>query len=80
MKNIILQHWTGPLGELEKLSSENIKEYAKKCGADYELLRGSQVDVGLSSQSQKMCMLSEKYDDYDTVVMMDADMFFRICR
>lgn len=77
MKNIILQHWNGPLGELEKLSSENIKAYAEKCGADYELVTGVPFRVGLSSQSQKLCMLDEKYDEYDTVVMMDADMFTR---
>ena len=62
MKNIILQHWNGPLGELEKLSSENIKAYAEKCEADYELVTGLPFRTGLSSQSQKLCMLDEKYD------------------
>ena len=77
MKNIILQHWTGPLGELEKLSSENIKAYAEFCGADYKLLRGAVCNYSLSNQSQKMHMLSEEFDDYDVVVMLDIDMFVR---
>ena len=77
MKNIILQHWSGPLGELEKLSSANIQEYSKFCGADYKLLRGPVFNYSLSSQSQKMHMLSEEFDDYDVVVMLDIDMFVR---
>lgn len=77
MKKIILQHWTGSLGELEKLSSANIKEYAEFCGADYKFLRGPVFNYSLASQSQKMHMLSEEWDDYDVVVMLDADMFVR---
>ena len=77
MKKIILQHWTGPLRELENLSVTNIKEYAEFCGADYKLLRGAVFNPGLSTQSQKMHMLSEEFDDYDVVVMMDTDMFVR---
>ncbi len=77
MKKIILQHWTGELGELEKLSSLNIQEYAKFCGADYKLLRGAVFNYSVSTQSQKMHMLSEEWDDYDVVVMLDIDMFVR---
>jgi len=77
MKNIILQHWTGELGELEKLSKASIEAYAEECGADYRLLRGSVFDKSLSSQSQKLAMLTEEFDEYDIVVMMDTDMFRR---
>lgn len=77
MKNIILQHWVGELGELEIESSRNIKRYADYCGAEYHLLRGNIFDSRLSPQSQKMCMLSPEFDDYDTVVMLDTDMFTR---
>jgi len=76
MKGIILQHYNGKLGELEKQSSENIKAYADKCNVDYKLVRGI-VKPGLSNQSQKMCMLDEEWDSYDVVVMMDIDMFTR---
>ena len=45
MKNIILQHWTGTLGPLELASKENIEKYAQQqCGAEYELILGTQFD------------------------------------
>lgn len=77
MKNIILQHWSGNINELTRLSRENISAYAKQVGADYEFVEGDVVDSRLASQSQKLIMLNEKYDDYDTVLMVDADMFIR---
>ena len=77
MKNIILQHWAGDLRELEKRSQESIREYAEYCGADYQLLRGHVFNSALSLQSQKLAMLNSDFDDYDTVVMMDIDMFRR---
>lgn len=77
MKNIILQHWNGNLRELEKLSMENIQRYAEFCGAEYKLLRGLIFNPNLKSECQKVHMLSEEFDDYDTVVMMDMDMFTR---
>lgn len=77
MKTIILQHWSGNLGELEKLSTENIKAYADFCGADYRLLKGSVLDARLAPQSQKVYAFNEEFDEYDIVVMMDADMFTR---
>lgn len=76
MKGIILQHYNGKMGELEKLSSENIQQYAKKCGVEYKLLKGI-LKPGLSNQSQKIAMLDEEWDEYDVVVMMDIDMFTR---
>ena len=54
MKNIILQHYTGELGELEKLSRDNIKKYAEFCGAEYQLIRGNLLKVeGLKLTEQK---------------------------
>jgi len=77
MRNIILQHYDGKLGELEKFSVDNIKRYAERCGAEYELVLGKPLGSKLCPQSQKLCMLLEKYDDYDMVVMLDIDMFER---
>tara|TARA_E500000305_G_C3985433_1_gene219109 strand:- start:533 stop:1201 length:669 start_codon:yes stop_codon:yes gene_type:complete len=78
MKNIILQHYTGELGELEKLSQENIKKYAEFCNAEYQLVQGNLLKVdGLDPQCQKIYMLDEVWDEYDCVVMMDIDMFTR---
>ncbi len=75
--NIILQHWTGELGALEILSSADVSWYAKSIHADYELLRGDVFRPRMSSQCQKIFMLDESFDDYDNVVMVDADMFIR---
>lgn len=79
MKNLILQHWDGELGELELLSKANIEAYAKFCGADYKLIQGKvfRPELGLSAPCHKLIMLDEQFDEYDTVVMMDIDMFTR---
>ena len=77
MNNIILQHWTGELDELAKLSSANIKKYADKVGAEYRLLRGDVFRPSLAPQCQKLFMLDESLDEYDNVVMLDMDMFTR---
>lgn len=75
MKNIILQHFDGDLRELDKLSIENITKYADMVGADYELVRGKPFRNNLGSPCQKVFMLDEKWDEYDTVLMLDIDMF-----
>ena len=75
MKNIILQHYTGILGTLQKLSITNIRSYAERIGADYRFLEGQVFDSRFSSPCQKMIMLDACWDEYDMVVMMDTDMF-----
>ena len=75
--NIILQHWTGELGALEILSSDNMAQYARKVGAHYMLLRGDVFMDGLAPQSQKLIMLDDSFDKYDQVVMIDIDAFTR---
>jgi len=77
MKNIILQHWQGPINELTQLSVDNISNYAQSLGAEHALLRGPAFRAGLTSPCQKLVMLSAQWDEYDTVVMMDPDMFVR---
>lgn len=77
MKNIILQHYTGDLGELEILSKKNMEEYADKLGAEYRLLSGNVFHPELTPPCQKLAMFDEQFDDYDTVVMVDIDMFTR---
>lgn len=75
--NIILQHWTGELSELTKLSSANITRYAESVGAEYSLIRGQVFRENLTPACQKLHMLDEKFDNYDMVVMLDPDMFVR---
>ena len=77
MSNIILQHWSGHIDSLTQMSIDNIKEYSEFCGADYRLMTGDCFHPRLSSPCQKVVMLSEQFDEYDNVVMMDADMFTR---
>lgn len=81
MKNIILQHWQGPMNELVEKSTESMKAYAESIGADYEFIRGvvfmPRIAHKLDAPCQKLIYLDEKYDDYDYVVMVDADMFVR---
>jgi len=77
MKKIILQHWKGEMDELCTLSFANISKYAEKVGADYELLRGDVFNPTMTSPCQKLHMLDERFDEYDMVVMLDADMFTR---
>jgi len=75
--NIILQHWSGDLTEIATLSLANVARYAKRLGVDYEFLRGDVFHPTLSPPCQKLHMLSEDFDEYDMVVMFDADVFTR---
>ena len=81
MKNIMLQHWAGPMNELVEKSTKSISEYAESIGADYEFIRGypfmPRIAHKLDAPCQKLIYLDEKYDEYDYVVMVDADMFVR---
>lgn len=74
MKNIILQHWNGTIGELEKLSIESMQQYAKYLGADYKLLTGKPFDSRWSNQLQKLAMFNKEFDEYDYTLMVDTDM------
>jgi len=81
MKNLILQHYDGPLSEMAKLSSANIQKYAERIGAEYKLIRGRpfmpqfKFKGKKSATNQKLVVLSDQWDDYNQVVMLDADMF-----
>lgn len=75
MVNIILQHYTGELGELEEASVANMQQYAASVGAEYELVRGNLFNPGFTTPIQKLYMLDSVWDEYDTVVMLDIDMF-----
>ena len=84
MKNIILQHFQPHekyLNEKEHFivdkSKANIKRYAESLGAEYKMLDGKPFMPDLRMQCQKLAMINEEYDDYDTVVMLDTDMFVR---
>lgn len=73
--NIVLQHWDGELNDLAKASVKNINQYATQIGADYELVTGKPFREHLTPPCQKVCCISEKYDEYDNVLMLDPDVF-----
>lgn len=81
MKNLILQHYDGPMSEVAKLSTANIAKYAEKIGVEYKLIRGRpfmpkvQFHGKKAQTNQKLVVLSDQWDGYDDVVMLDADMF-----
>jgi hypothetical protein len=75
MKNLILQHFDGELRELDKLSIGNIQQYAELVGAEYKLITGRPFRGYLTAPCQKVHMLSEEFDEYDNVLMLDIDMF-----
>ena len=62
MKNLIMQHFDGELRDLDKLSIENIQEYAKMVGAEYQLIIDKPFRKHLTSPCQKVYMLDEKWD------------------
>lgn len=76
-KNIILQHYNGELGELEQLSVSNIKKYAHKIGADYELITGKPFHSDLTNPCQKVYCIDEHWDNYERVCMLDPDVFVK---
>ena len=75
MRNLILQHFDGELRDLDRLSINNMKEYAKLVDADYSLVRGKPFRSNLTGACQKVFMLDEMYDEYKDVLMVDIDMF-----
>lgn len=75
MKNLILQHFDGDLRPLDKLSIENITNYARMVGAEYRLILGRPFRKHLTSPCQKVHLIDEEFDDYDVVLMLDIDMF-----
>ncbi len=78
MTRLVLQHYSGEPGEVERRSIRNIQAYAAKEGAAYRFLDGAVFDDRLSAPMQKLIILDPQFDDFDTVVMLDTDMFTRV--
>ena len=74
MSNITLQHFDGELRPLDRLSIQNIKEYANMVGAEYQLITGKPFRKHLTSPCQKVYMIDEVWDKYNDVLMLDIDM------
>ncbi len=73
--NLILQHWSGEATDFERASWANIKAYAKRIGAEHAVVFGEPMGSVAFPQMHKLCMLTDEYDSYDQVAMLDSDMF-----
>lgn len=73
MKNIILQHWNGPLPDWARLAKRSVEIYAEKVGAQYQLVTGYPLGEKLGPNPQKLVYITEQYDEYDRVLMLDMD-------
>jgi len=71
--NLILQHFEGTMPEWAYYCEKTVKRYAEMTGADYQLIRGFPMGKELGFTPQKLCLLLEKYDEYDQVCMIDMD-------
>jgi len=81
MKNLILQHWHGKLENWAHTCKISVENYARRVGADYELLKGFPMGDWFPNTTskpwlviQKIFMLNEKYDEYNDVLLLDMDM------
>lgn len=73
MNNIILQHWNGPLPEWARLAKKSVELYAEKIGCHYKLVEGYPLGIKLGPNPQKLVYITEEYDQYDKVLMLDMD-------
>jgi hypothetical protein len=71
--NIILQHWNGDLPEWAKVAKKTVERYAEVIGCQYELVTGYPLGEKLGPNSQKLVYITEKYDQYEKVLMLDMD-------
>lgn len=73
MTNIILQHWNGPLPDWARVAKKSIEKYADVIGCEYELITGYPLGKALGPNPQKLVYITEKYDQYEKVLMLDMD-------
>ena len=81
MKNLIIQHWNGPLPLWAQKCKQSVADYAEQIGAEYQLLSGypfiappDKFEVKPWTVIQKIYMIDSVYDKYENVLMLDMDM------
>lgn len=79
MKNLIYQYWDGNLTSGCIAGSNNMKQYAKRIGADYVFEHNPKFVTNLGQYSPHYGKLkpvfSNQYKDYDNVLYTDTDVF-----
>lgn len=79
--NLIIQHWSGDLPKWAFLAEESIKKYCENIDCSYQRISDSNfIDIKINKNIkqtmslQKMNILSDRWDEYDDVCMLDMDM------
>jgi hypothetical protein len=72
--NIILQHWNGTLPEWAKVAKKTVEKYCDHIGCQYQLVTGHPLGEKLGPNPQKLVYITEEYDQYEKVLMLDMDM------
>ena len=79
MKNIIYQYWKGDLKPGVVYSTELIKKYAEKIGAEYrfdhnKIIAGKVCSIPIYYEPANP-LVDPYFDDYDNVALIDIDVF-----
>ena len=79
--NLIVQHWCGDFPQWTSMAEQTIRKYAKSINSEYLLLKDyPMMDMVKQKQEkpwlilQKLYVLSQKFDSYDDVLLLDMDM------
>ena len=79
--NLIVQHWCGDFPQWTSMAEQTIRKYAKAINSEYLLLKDyPMMDIVKQKQEkpwlilQKLYVLSQKFDSYDNVLLLDMDM------
>ena len=79
MKNLIYQYWDGNITVGCRAGVENMKEYAKRIGAEYIFEENPKFVTNLGSYSPHYGafkpVYDEKFHEYDNVLFADTDVF-----
>jgi hypothetical protein len=79
MANLIYQYWDGELTVGCKAGVENMKQYAKRIGAEYLFEHNPRFVTNLGSYSPHYGafkpIYDEKFHEYDNVLFADTDIF-----
>lgn len=76
-RNLIIQHWEGPMDDALKECQQSVIDYAKRIGVEYIHVPGKPFSEELGYTAQKMHVLDEKWDEYDRVLMLDMDIWIK---
>lgn len=77
MANLIYQFWQGRVPYYARRSSELVRQYAKKIGADYRFDDNTSYFTGAHSEYNNALrpIYDEEFHKYDNVLFLDMDIF-----